>query len=61
MQQSYAKVAGVLETISPTQLVEDALHINAAALTRHDVQVHSEFEETPAGSDRGNTRSSRSW
>jgi signal transduction histidine kinase len=47
MQQSYAKVAGVLEPITPTQLVDDALHINAAALTRHDVQVCREIEETP--------------
>jgi C4-dicarboxylate-specific signal transduction histidine kinase len=28
-------------------LVEDALHINAAALTRHDVHLCREFEETP--------------
>ncbi len=47
MQQSYAKVAGVLEVISPTQLVEDALHINAAALVRHNVHVNREIEETP--------------
>ncbi len=47
MQQRYAKVAGVLETVSPRQLVEDALHINAAALARHQVQVRSQFEETP--------------
>jgi signal transduction histidine kinase len=47
MQQSYAKVAGVLEAVSPNQLVEDALHINAAALTRHDIQVRKEMEETP--------------
>ena len=48
MQQSYAKVAGVLENISPTQLVDDALHINAAALSRHDVQLKTEFEPTPS-------------
>ncbi len=47
MQQSYAKVAGVLEIISPTQMVDDALHINAAALLRHEVQVRRDFEETP--------------
>ena len=48
MQQSYAKVSGVVETITPVQLVEDALQINAAALTRHDVHLRREFEETPA-------------
>ncbi len=47
MQQSYAKVAGVKETITANQLVEDALHINAAALVRHDVHVNREFSETP--------------
>jgi PAS domain S-box-containing protein len=47
MQQTYAKVVGVLETVSPTQLVEDALHINAAALLRHKVQVQRHFKETP--------------
>ena len=47
MQQSYAKVAGVIETINPTQLVDDAIHINGAALTRHDVQLRCEFEPVP--------------
>jgi len=47
MQQSYAKVAGVIETINPTQLVDDAIHINGAALTRHDVQVRCEFDPVP--------------
>lgn len=47
MQQSYAKVAGVIETINPSQLVDDAIHINGAALTRHDVQVRYEFEPVP--------------
>jgi PAS domain S-box-containing protein len=47
MQQSYAKVAGVKETISANQLVEDALQINAAALVRHDVIVRREFQTTP--------------
>ncbi|HWC59669.1 MAG TPA: PAS domain S-box protein, partial [Verrucomicrobiae bacterium] len=47
MQQSYAKVAGVIETINPTQLVDDAIHINGAALTRHEVQLRCEFEPVP--------------
>ena len=47
MQQSYAKVAGVIETISPTQLVDDAIHINGAALTRHEVQLKCDFEPVP--------------
>jgi signal transduction histidine kinase len=47
MQQSYAKVAGVIETINPTQLVDDAIQINGAALTRHEVQLHCEFDPVP--------------
>jgi PAS domain S-box-containing protein len=47
MQQTYAKVAGVLEPVNPVQLVEDALHINAAALTRHEVQVRRDYQDVP--------------
>jgi signal transduction histidine kinase len=45
MQQSYAKVSGVLETIKVTDLIEDALHMNAGALVRHDVQLIREYDE----------------
>ena len=48
MQQSYAKVSGVTETVRVSDLVEDALRMNAAALTRHDVQAIREFEDVPA-------------
>src|SRR6185312_2430240 len=47
MQQSYAKVAGIVETINPAQLIDDAIHINGAALTRHDVQVHCDLQAVP--------------
>ena len=47
MQQNYAKVAGVTESVSAAQLVEDALHINGAGLVRHTVKVLREFEERP--------------
>jgi signal transduction histidine kinase len=47
MQQSYAKVAGVTESVSAARLVEDALHINEAALARHTVKVCREFEDSP--------------
>lgn len=47
MQQSYAKVAGVIETVNPTQLVDDAIHINGAALLRHEVQVNCDFAPVP--------------
>jgi C4-dicarboxylate-specific signal transduction histidine kinase len=47
MQQSYAKVSGVLDSLSPISLVEDALRINDAALARHHVHVVLEYAEVP--------------
>jgi PAS domain S-box-containing protein len=47
MQQSYANVAGVLEPVDIAQLVEDAIHINAAALQRHTIQYRREIEPAP--------------
>src|SRR5256886_34735 len=44
MQQSYAKVSGVIEVVKVTDLVEDSLRMNAGALTRHAVQVVREFD-----------------
>lgn len=44
MQQSYARVAGVTEIVNVTDLVEDALRLNAAALTRHEVEVCREYD-----------------
>jgi PAS domain S-box-containing protein len=48
MQQEYAKVVGVVETLSPVDLVEDALRMNAATLTRHDVDLVRELAPAPA-------------
>lgn len=48
MQQAYAKVAGMQETLKATDLLEDALRLNAGAVERHHVQVICEFKETPA-------------
>jgi len=44
MQQNYVKVAGVTEKVTPVNLVEDALRLNAASLTRHAVTVVREYE-----------------
>ena len=48
MQQSYAKVSGLMEPLSVSGLVGDALQINAASLSRHEVTVERKFEEVPA-------------
>ena len=46
MQQNYAKVSGVSEVLKPTDLVEDALRMNAAALARHDVSVVRDYQDS---------------
>jgi len=43
MQQSYAKVSGVVEKTWVVDLIEDALRLNGGALVRHDVQVIRDF------------------
>ncbi len=47
MQQSYARVAGVVETLPPAELLEDALRLNAGAFERHKVEVVREYGEVP--------------
>ena len=41
MQQSYAKVSGVTETLSLADLIEDALRMNARPLARHGTSTSS--------------------
>jgi PAS domain S-box-containing protein len=48
MQQSYAKLCGVAETVTVTSLIDDSLRMNAGALTRHGVTVVREIAEMPA-------------
>ena len=45
MQQSYAKVFGVYENLPATELVEDALRINATAFDRHGIELIREFDK----------------
>src|SRR5205823_11911701 len=54
MQQTYAKVFGVLEPVPPADLVQDALRMNAAAFDRHGVRVVQQIEDgvPPAFVDR---------
>ena len=39
MQQSYAKVSGMVESVPPKDLVEDAIQINAPSFTRNGIKV----------------------
>ena len=45
MQQSYARVSGVIETVKASEIVEDALRINAGALARHGVVLIREYTD----------------
>jgi len=47
MQQSYARVSGIIEALSIRNLVEDALQMNAAALARHGILVGRDYQDVP--------------
>jgi PAS domain S-box-containing protein len=47
MQQSYAKLCGITETVAVADLVEDSLRLNAGAFVRHGVTLRREFNEVP--------------
>ena len=47
MQQSYARVSGITETLLVTELVEDALKLNLGALARQQIRVERQFEALP--------------
>jgi signal transduction histidine kinase len=46
MQQNYAKVRGVMETVAVGELIEDAFRLNLAALDRHKIQLFREYDAT---------------
>ena len=46
-QQSMATASGVAETLSITELVEDAVRMNASNLAHRGIQVIRQFEEVP--------------
>jgi len=47
MQQTHAGVAGVIETLQVTSLVEDALLLNSASFGRHRVDLVRQFDNVP--------------
>lgn len=47
MQQSYARVSGVMEMVPVVELVEDALRMNASSLVRHGLEVIRDYAERP--------------
>ena len=47
MQQNYARVSGFREQVSITSLMDDAIQINLAGLSRHGVQVIRQYSDVP--------------
>jgi len=47
MQQSYATVSGVSETVSVIDLVEDSLRMNEGSCSRHGIETIREYGEVP--------------
>jgi PAS domain S-box-containing protein len=47
MQQTYATMVGVVEPLDPAAMMDDSLRMNAAALTRHEINVTREFQVVP--------------
>jgi len=47
MQQSYASLCGVTETVTVTELVEDSLGMNAMRFASHGIALTREFESVP--------------
>jgi PAS domain S-box-containing protein len=46
MQQAYAHTGGLRDSLSPAELVEDAIRLNSGALTRHEMTLVREFSPT---------------
>jgi signal transduction histidine kinase len=47
MQQSYATMVSLVEPLSAGALMEDAVRMNSAALSRHEVRVIRDFQPVP--------------
>ena len=47
MQQTYARVSGLVETVQVNDLVEDALRMNTSALDRHGVETIRDYAPVP--------------
>lgn len=47
MQQNYAKVSGLVETLPVDQLVEDAIEMDAASLERHQITLVRDYADVP--------------
>jgi two-component system, NtrC family, sensor kinase len=47
MQQSYARAGGVVETVVLSNLVDDALKLNAASFGKHEIELVRQYADAP--------------
>ena len=47
VQQSYAKLSGIVERVDLRELLADAVRMNLSGLDRHHIEIVREFEPTP--------------
>ena len=47
MQQNYAQVSGVVETVELPELLEDAFKIHGGAYTRHGITLERDYQKVP--------------
>lgn len=47
MQQNYAKVSGVVETIGVVDLIDDALRMHEGGLARHEIVLECDYQARP--------------
>ncbi|WP_395804023.1 ATP-binding protein [Archangium minus] len=47
MQQGHARVAGMMELMSVTRLIDDALRLHAVSFERAKIDIHREYAEVP--------------
>jgi C4-dicarboxylate-specific signal transduction histidine kinase len=47
MQQSYAKLSGVVEILPVTEMIEDAVNMNLGRFSRHGIEVVRDFQPVP--------------
>jgi two-component system, NtrC family, sensor kinase len=47
MQQNYARVSGFNEPVSVAKLLDDAVQMNTAGLTRHGITIIRQYSEVP--------------
>ncbi|WP_052519452.1 ATP-binding protein [Archangium violaceum] len=47
MQQEHARFAGMVELMSVTRLIDDALRLQSVSFSRHGIEVHREYADVP--------------